>query len=509
MFSSYEDAWERLCDLFADIPTIQLQNVRTGILAQMRTRRCELTVIETGQPRVDAINILNAALEQKGAVEKLRRVLRIFDRSDKCSEFVDLVRELLPSEFFELEERFNYLEFIESCIPTEELTLYYTLAMNENPDSDFRDADALVRELEQMLPQQDCHPLVLLTEAIAQRTKSDTVRKQAEKWSERVAENIDANNREPFGPGEQQKLEDSRKVNYRVSASWSGPSTLTLMLEPSGALPDQYLFSAALYRSGHRDPVKIRDEDDPVSLEDAKAQVMDVLRLATAYLFPQNPDSPDSVKPTLEFILPRKLLCYPIEQWQMTESGVTLEWRFVVVVRDIKRQNDPLLYYDWQEKWQYMMRDDGAAGSGLAKWITCLDPPSAPCDLNRQLSPAEFHSLGLTFCPPQSGGWFDLTEVLDAGTPVAIWPQSPSDHGNGAAKCTEFTCHGLRFKAKLSDLLASRRITDLPDLVRQMRRANADAADSPRGLTLLWDDPRRLVKPWNHRLRVPGSPEGI
>jgi hypothetical protein len=309
--------------------------------------------------------------------------------------------------------------------------------------------------------------------------------------------------------GEKAKLAIFRENNVRLPLSKPGLPTLTLMLHPWGADQDhQYIFSAALYRSGQKEPIKLCDNDRPVSLDEARGEVIYALREANREHFEGNPEEDDDVKLVVEFILPRHLLTHPIEGWQRRAAGRgTLDGYCVVVVRDIERQTDESLWMPWREKWRHMM-DQDSEGAQLSRWITCTDPPSPPSELIRQLSRSEFCSLGLTFTPERAESSFDLDEALDAGTPVIIWQREPCEDGNGATACATGTCHGMRFKADLSQRLAQRRITDLPELVLDMRRDSPSTPDSLQGFTLLWDHPYRLVKPKDYRLDAPRREEG-
>lgn len=307
---------------------------------------------------------------------------------------------------------------------------------------------------------------------------------------------------------EREKLAAFRKNNVRLLLSRSGPSTLTLMLQPWGPhQDDRYIFSATLYRSGQKDPIRLCDNDRPTSLDEARGEVIHAVREANRELYEENPDDA-GVKLGVEFILPRPLLTHPIEGWQMRATGRgTLDCYCVVVVRDFDRQEDESLWTPWREKWRRMMDRNGEEASQLSRWITCTDPPRPPSELIRQLSRAEFCSLGLTFTPERRENGFDLNDALDAGAPVVVWQREPCGDGNGATQCATGTCHGMKFKTTLSRHLARRGITDLPELVLEMRRDSPSAPDSLQGFTLLWDHPYRLVKPKDYRLGPPGSSE--
>jgi hypothetical protein len=187
---SYTEVRNQLVSLFTKIEILQYPEVRQQLLNEMRARGYPLTVVSSNFAEIHSVNILDAALRHKGALHQLGVAISMFDTSKMTIKFTDLIDELLPSEFFELEERFDYVAFIRSSIPVKKLGAYYSAVTNDIPETDFADADTLVRELEGILPQEGCHPLVLLTEAIAQQAAGRRVR-EAREWSDRVASNID------------------------------------------------------------------------------------------------------------------------------------------------------------------------------------------------------------------------------------------------------------------------------------------------------------------------------
>lgn len=202
----------------------------------------------------------------------------------------------------------------------------------------------------------------------------------------------------------------------------------------------------------------------------------------------------------LEFAVPRTMLCCPFEGWTFADSPhALLGKKFVVVVRDLERQRGLIRYVGWEDKWNYLATNGNASHDGIIKWITC-DDSVAPGDLFDNFDREDAGVLGLTFPARDSPHDFDLTQVLDAGTPIVIWPHWCKDMTPPPENATPIN---FAFHEELPRRLEGRPITDLPRIVMEMRREYSGAARPWTGLTLLWDDPWRWPEPEDFNLQVP------
>ena len=491
-----------LAKLLVGIPVMRREDGRDAALRQLERDGYGIADQPATTDRIHCLGIIDAALEQRGTLKCLARILLFLDGSVAAEKFAEAVERLLPSdEFLSLSDRAQLIRDLSPYVSGSELGSYYRAVTSELAQRAFVDLEDLISELEQLLPHGQCNPLIMLTEAVAQHATLARAADIAGQWSERLAADIDSRTRGMASDREQRNLTELRKRGAGISVADSGRPALVLQLEPSGPRRDRYLLSAWLYL-GNSFVDKICGGDNPVALNELRAVILDALNRA---LIRVEQIDKNSTEIMLEFIIPRQLMCYPFEHWSNDAANYrSLAVQFVVVVRDLDRQRDPALRLAWRRKWLHMRLLDNASNAGISRWITCADEPCNADQLYRQLLPDEWVSLGLTFPPKPGGHRFELAAMLDAGTPVAVWPRR-CEHAGGEAIGTGL---GERFKESLCQRLGGRRLEDLPRLVLELRMQQTRADDPGSGVTLLWDDPTRCPEPDDFSLDAPAHWEG-
>jgi len=172
-----------------------------------------------------------------------------------------------------------------------------------------------------------------------------------------------------------------------------------------------------------------------------------------------------------------ELLSLAVEQWK-DELGEPLGINYPVVVRPRERMSKSGLRKDWQYRWN----------RSLAKRKVTFVPSrwSLGEEQQRQLSVAARSGacIALSFppnlrAPPNQN---DVGYLLHVGTVIALWPR----RRDGLAD----------FTRQLKKFLADKPLKDLPITIRDMRyelweQGLENAACYH--LTLLWDDPTRLI----------------
>jgi len=477
---------EHLTELLFRVPAMTAADGRDAILAMVRARGCDLPAPTGGNNRIVCYRLIEAAADLPGGLQHLANAVRRLDGTPLGDSFVDAVMSQLPSDFFTLNDRLDFVGEVAKLVRPDEMHMYYERVAGHACLTPIPDADTLVHELEELIADESpCHPLVLLTEEIAFRTRKRPLQKTASELSARLALLIDAWAGQERG-GERDRLAERRKPKRKA---WHTPddvehATLTLLLEPHVPRPESgYRLQVWMYR-GDPQPEQRRTIDDPVTLSEIQREVIDQINQLMREL--SRPKAIANVD--LEFILPRSMLGYPIEDWVIMGDHITLGTQFQVVVRDADRLRHPVLWQPWQEKWR---RVSGATRLGpdapFSRWLTCLDPLRGPGELRLELLSKEFVSFGLTFPPEPEAGRIELDEALDAGVPVAVWPRDRCAHPVPASSTD--TCAGAVFRKNLSREMAGRPLRDIPRLVRQARQARAVGAS---GLALLWDDADRI-----------------
>jgi hypothetical protein len=486
----------RLASLLVEVPVIDGE--RNAVAAELR--RMGFQFPETSNARFMCLHIIDWALRAHGAFARLVDLLMTIDGSDQAKRFQAAVRALPPSDMYSFQERLDFIRELEQFIPTAAgLGACYKLVTDHLGVAGaferraLASAGDLVSEVEQITTEESCHPVIVLTEAVVQRSDVLGAAATMRPWGDKLAENLDGID----ARGDQRgKLAGLRKSGFRRSARPDGRAKLVLQLEPSGPRHDRYLFGASLYLGNTLDSKK-SDPDKPISLDEVRAALNDVL----AWAIDRLEDVYDKIPPIdLEFVLPRDLLCEPIEEWgDLDTEDQQLQDDFVVVVRDLERQRNPRLRLRWRQKWQELI--DNGPGTAMSRWITCNDPERAPGQLFKELRAGACFAVGLTFPPVPGVRGFRFNEVLNAGLPIAVWPRRRCEHTEAARPRDGGPCTGLLFKDDLCDRLADLDLQDLPQLVLGLRTEVADNADW--SLALLWDDPGRCPRPTGRSLDVP------
>ncbi len=496
MTDSYEENREYLIRLLQAVPLMQRHDGRESVLDEMRARHFDLSVSSISYDIVHCARIIDAAMSRHGGLQRLAGVVCFLDMSDSALNFRQHVEKWYSNEFLSPVERNRLLRDLSLYVPQHELITYYRIATNELAGQKFENLDAVMREIEQLSWDGSGHPLIRLTEAIAKRARLDHVAEAARRWSDFLAERIDTAANQ--AGEEREGLERLRASETALSATALGRATLLLELNPSLHRPDHYRFTADLFLGDiFVDKIYQSDDDNPLTLPLVRETLSRVLRAA---LIMADEVDGDASQMDLEFVLPRNLLCTPIEEWTDHEpTYMSLAIHFVVVVRDLDRQRDPVLRMGWLRKWAKVVQDDGLANAGLDQWITCTKEQCEPGQVFYDLLKDECVSLGLTFRPGDGAHEFDLGEVLDAGMPIVIWPRQ-CEHS--AAPVSGLSGNASAdFEEKLSQRLVGRRLTDLPRIVYELRKEAG--ADRGRGMTLLWDDPTRRAEPDDFNLDAP------
>ena len=194
---SKEEIRDLLVRLLWDIPVIQSDEGRQTIADEMRRRNVYLgSYIVDG--RLHCIEIVSRALAQRGGLQKLAEFLEWADRTPMAHDFASTVEDLLPTDLLLLDERAALFAGLDPHVPHENLMSYY-LEATSGPYQDtvaeareeLTDLESLVCELEQIPGDEPGHPLVRLTESIAERASKKKVAKAARHWSDVLAARLD------------------------------------------------------------------------------------------------------------------------------------------------------------------------------------------------------------------------------------------------------------------------------------------------------------------------------
>jgi hypothetical protein len=224
-------------------------------------------------------------------------------------------------------------------------------------------------------------------------------------------------------------------------------------------------------------------------------------------LLPSIPEqvSVDIEELTVEFILPKRLIGHPVDQWEFDRSGFPrpLGIRYPVVVRSLERLRDRSLHDAWRRKWR-TLADEGHRVHALPIFHV---EPSRTRELRALYSllvADDRHvCLAVPFPPSDSGDASrndEFTAGLTAGMPVIVWSRDLADPAE--------------FSVLVRDILAAQGVLNLPRQMLWLRQSALTTMDGTRSagpvpsMSLLWDDADRIPGPFRRSVRLQAPPLG-
>ncbi|HEX3787442.1 MAG TPA: hypothetical protein VHW44_06240 [Pseudonocardiaceae bacterium] len=192
----------------------------------------------------------------------------------------------------------------------------------------------------------------------------------------------------------------------------------------------------------------------------------------------------------LEFVLPQDLLGLPVDRWARGVNEAVpqiLGLRYQLVVRSLDRMRTRDWHRDWRRRWRDLQTQLGQSlpQADRTLWARCADAQEirgldASLELDEKLLSVLF-SEPLPAVLPQDGD--PRLVALRAGIPVMVWCRADGHSADFGSAADEIFSEGF-------------------DLVREnMRKLRGEAVRSAAPerhvgshITLLWDDPDRIVE---------------
>ena len=469
---------------------------------------------------------LNTVLGRRGALQRVADILYNLDQSDASRVFAELVRKTSPREYLLVREKVDVVAPLESSLGPESLGRYYRAVAGRPPPEPLRDVWQLVCQLEADTPAADArgrrpadgqldpliHVLALASMEAGLEGLAATLVRRAEDYAARIDSKARPGRAGPSqGELQRQVLSTSQPGRMQRSAD---NIYIVLWLEPDQWQPEAFFVESWLYQgteflekpAEQQESASARQSFRPPGLE---AEVR--RHISAAHRRGEQLTGADN-NVVLEFVLPRRSLNMRVESWlaDASDPDSPLGALYPVVIRDWDRQKHPAKRNPWLQKWRHL--GDRPATDAVAQWFSCTDLPLAKGEVRRRLYQVDVSGAGLTFPPgppdeakPPPRHEFALGEMLNTGLPIAIWPHR-CDHASAASGADAFRYAQL--KQKFSEHSGGRPATDLPEIVRELRAEIADGDSALAGVALLWDDPRRRLRPDDGTLTVPGGDSG-
>ena len=508
MSESYGEIRDRLARALMAVPFMTDANLkgegRANIVGLLNDDNFDIPEPSAQNARVQCDHILDAVLGRPGALNRLAALLSTHDGSALCRAFVVLVDRELPEEYLTLREKWTIIDRLEYAFPAEKLGQYYMAIVGRDPTRIIGSVADLIQLVRQCAPDADTlDPLVHLTVLVAGDITGHRQAEEYHEMAEDLARKIDSR-LPPASHGRSQTellFEVRRTLNVDQPAGQQGNAYVVLCLVPYSPRPlDYFLLSSWLYYEDEpADWHYIAPR--PLGIDEIRSEAIRIINDALALAEQRNPGDFDSV---IEFILPRNQMNLPVESWSTDdEDCAPLGMQFAVVVRDLRRQENPTQRRKLKERWAYVRNGDLPSEQVITKWVTCTEHPFKVGELFRQLSRDHTAGVGLTFPPELVVHEFRVGEMLNSGMPVAVWPHS-CDHMR-SSRDKRHAAENFEFKEKFCQLSAGRPIRDLPQIVKELRIEITEFNDPTRGMALLWDDPGRIVAPSGFTLATPTS----
>ncbi|MFJ5548599.1 hypothetical protein [Streptomyces sp. NPDC093225] len=310
-------------------------------------------------------------------------------------------------------------------------------------------------------------PLLAFIEYVAAVQPSPAAASPLKQWTEAKATQW----------GAAQDLLSARAEASRFAGSTPpSDSRIMIALFPDGLRSDLYTL-----RTWHHDPEttnspSMRGEDAQVDFRQIAQAAYDSIKRWVRRLTRR-----ESV--CVEFWLPLTLFNQPVWEWCTpggNEEGLP---HLNVIVRSLERLQLPVLHPPWRNRWEHLMdakahhptflhEHRSGAYSGASDLVVLSTPPDA------------------------TTGRTELLAALRNGAPVILWHRED--------------CTSAAFRQSVRQLIEEGPLKDLPSRVSALRRESLHATDekeeAARGITLLWDDPDRLL-PTMPTLVAPGWEE--
>lgn len=475
---------DALCTAFLRLPGMGERGTRDLYVEVLNGQLANaLSVPRYLEPRHDVWSLLRACQDHPDGIRALTTVVRSFHRESRpMMELDELVECLFPDELLDPAEREQLIALLSGVDPR----LLQLACRYAGPPSwltaalDWTDPTTVARRLESCVGKAGAPPpLLVFLDFVAHQL--DLARSaEHHRWIDQVGARINLSLTALQGlcVAATARLDQARRFYFIVQ------------LQPDGVDPDSYLMSVWLQQH--------LSVEEPLYREDAPIPLSEVAsRLPTLLVQAHEALGIDAGELTLEFILPRGLIGYPVDALEVDQVFPhRLGTTYPVVVRSLDRLRNLELHGSWRKKWRWLADNGHREEPASIHWL--LEPKTRqPASLRATLlRDQSVVALAMAFPPEESPSlaFDELSAALYGGMPVVLW-------------CRD---DGLRsaFERELSELLAGHGLVELPRRVLQLRQKadeTGDPATLGRHVTLLWDDADRMPQSFSRstRLRAP------
>ena len=482
-----------LVDVLARVPSLTDSAGRTMVIRMMSAELRETLMVPEHPTTIG--HLFNLAEVCHQSPDRLSALLRIVSRFDHDAQaMVELRRviaELTPLDLFPLQERARLFTLLAGVVVPDIADIYRVVAGPTAPSLYGQTTyDEVFRVLETLNAGPDGVPRPLVfVEHIAARVRTELAI-ELHRWNESqaVAMNLLA---------ELTAVRDSLRPETAPPLTPPPGSPAYLVLQIRGEGPSGEKFRLSSWRQlGEPTPWSpLHDEDSVGTLAEVKQQVAALVEKVEDDWSEYSPDI------RIEFVLDFENLNLDVDQWPWENSrdlAQPMGCRYPVVVRSLERQTTRKYHREWRQRWAELTGQLGRS-AGLAHTSTCRAPGGAEQGLRELLTrfntERELVSLVLSEPPrPEHAGRDEVAAGVKAGVPLMVWHRRDC----GTPEFSDVVESVLHGQDELHPLERVR-------LARNTAYKEGSRRHVGEALTLLYDDPERIVVP-----SQPGPPrEGV
>lgn len=476
-----------LVEALQRLPCLAEQNDRNMVVRLLNYQLGPLQVEEHSRAVWHLLSIVEVCSRHPDGLTTLLEVVAMLDQdSIYMSDVRRIVSQMTALPIWSAEERDQLFTLLSGMIVSDFVDLYWQVAGTGAPDLPapvtYREA-FLTLETLNANPDGLPKPLVFL-EYLAGRVRPE-LGIELRRWADRQAHKLVLST----------QLQALRRT---VRTPPPGPRTnspayLVVQLQYEGVSGDYYRLShwrqLDLTAGWHPE----RGTDFVGSLDETKRRLAELIEDVEASWARYQPDI------RLEVVLPSELLNLDVDQWPWevtSELPEPVGCRYAVVVRSLERMQTRHWHRAWHVRWQ-VLNAQSNGGETVAPESVCWGESRKERALRALVADFEndtrLVSLALSEPPhPATRGRAETAVALRAGVPIILWHRED--------------CGSDEFMSAVREVLHGKDPESILQRTRQLR-TNAFAEEGEhavRHLSLLWDDPERLVVPVDA-----GPPEGV
>lgn len=473
-----------LLTAFMRLPGMRDQARRTLYIEQLaRQFPTVLTTSRYDDSQHDVWSLLEVCYQLPGAMSQLLEIVTVFHSdSPWLSPLRVMVHSFFPVPLLLDSERDRLIQLLDE-VDVSALAASYRYAARaafHEPPPDLADVAAVVRRMEAHLGMPRRLPAVFdFADHAAHQTRSG-IEGGIHCWLDEVAARLGFTDRadiDAMCAATRRRLIQLRRYYFAVQ------------LVPDNVLAGRYLLSAWLQHD-HSPEEPIHRDDEALPLSDAIERLFDLLRQV-----PEHIDD-DIEEVVVEVILPRALITWPVDQWEVDrEFPHALGTAYPVVVRSLDRLRRAELHPPWGRKWRWLAENGRRADHSYFRDVEVCDQLDVSA-LRATLLRTEPPVVLVMRTPPLESdglGADAFSAGLHGGIPIMMW-------------CRD-SAVSEQFQEQIRVRLAGGDLLRLPQRVFELRLLAAESTGQGGKhvgchVTLLWDDFDRIPEPFRHRARA-------